>query len=234
MRQLLAVILLLLLSSPAMAQMGQPDTPLPRQRPVESVTQDTTDVPVGAPYRTGDAQYRTAGDPNPSVMAQASVPLRDYLSSRIDNLRSEMLDKLETLERAQTKLQDERDRQYSQRFSSQQDAVFSALQAAKEAVTKAETAADKRFDSVNEFRQTLAEQAEKFMSKDTGDAKFEAIDKALLILNEKASVNASRLDLIKAAGEGAGALWGYILGGVGLLMMLATFAMNISRRTILK
>lgn len=222
--------LLLLLSSPALAQMGQPDTALPRQRPVESVTQDTTDVPVGFPYRIG-------GDPAPTgsvVQAQASVPLRDYLSNRIDNLRSEMLDKLETLERNQTKMQDERDRQYAQRFSSQQDAVFSALQAAKEAVTKAETAADKRFDSVNEFRQTLAEQAEKFMSKDTGDAKFEAIDKALLILNEKASVNASRLDLIKAAGEGAGALWGYILGGVGLLMMLATFAMNISRRPILK
>jgi hypothetical protein len=52
-----------------------------------------------------------------------------------------------------------------QRFSDQDKAVQAALQAAKEAVTKAEIAADKRFDAVNEFRGQLADQTNTFMTR---------------------------------------------------------------------
>ena len=41
-----------------------------------------------------------------------------------------------------------------------QRAVQAALEAAKEAVIKSETAADKRFESVNEFRKALSDQAQ--------------------------------------------------------------------------
>ncbi len=59
----------------------------------------------------------------------------------------------------------ERDRQYGQRFDAQEKAVAAALAAAKEAVVKAETAAEKRFDSVNEFRNTLKDQAGTFITR---------------------------------------------------------------------
>ncbi len=60
---------------------------------------------------------------------------------------------------------DERDRQYGQRFDAQEKAVAAALAAAKEAVTKAEVAAEKRFDSVNEFRNTLKDQTGTFVTR---------------------------------------------------------------------
>src|SRR6478752_7363989 len=51
------------------------------------------------------------------------------------------------------------------RFDAQEKAVNAALAAAERAVTKAEIAAEKRFDSVNEFRAQLADQARDFMPR---------------------------------------------------------------------
>lgn len=72
---------------------------------------------------------------------------------------------LETLKEHLQALMTEGDRRNQQRFDGQEKAVAAALQAAKEAVTKAETAAEKRFDSVNEFRQQLSDQAASFMPR---------------------------------------------------------------------
>lgn len=41
-----------------------------------------------------------------------------------------------------------------------------ALASSEKAIMKAETAADKRFDSVNEFRATLTDQASRFVTRD--------------------------------------------------------------------
>ena len=58
-------------------------------------------------------------------------------------------------------------------------AVQAALTAAKEAVTKSEVAAEKRFESVNEFRGQLQDMIETLVSKIEVDAKFRSVaDKA--------------------------------------------------------
>ncbi len=73
-------------------------------------------------------------------------------------------------------------RQLDQRFEASGDAVTAALTASdkavqaalassKEAVTKSEGATEKRFDSVNEFRQTLSDQTKTFVTAD----KFEGL-----------------------------------------------------------
>jgi Fe2+ transport system protein B len=70
----------------------------------------------------------------------------------------------------------EHDLRYQQRFESQEQnlrtaitaqasAVQAALASSEKAVTKAETAAEKRFDSVNEFREQLADQAATFIAR---------------------------------------------------------------------
>jgi len=59
---------------------------------------------------------------------------------------------------------DERDRIYGERFSAQEKAVIAALAAVKEANAKSETSMERRFDSVNEFRQTLTDQAATFVT----------------------------------------------------------------------
>lgn len=52
-------------------------------------------------------------------------------------------------------IMNERDSQYRQRFDAQEKAVAAALAAAKEAVVKAETASDRRFENTNEWRATV-------------------------------------------------------------------------------
>jgi len=52
-----------------------------------------------------------------------------------------------------------------QRFKAQEQAVAFALQAAEKAVTKAELAAEKRFESVHEFRNQLKDQTGTFITR---------------------------------------------------------------------
>ena len=101
---------------------------------------------------------------------------------------------------------DERDKQYLQRFEAQQKAVAAALEAAKEAVTKAENAAEKRFDSVNEFRNTLKDQQLTLMSRAEAEVRFKAIEEKVAL----------------AFDRGRAAVWGYVMGGLGLIGILIT------------
>jgi hypothetical protein len=59
----------------------------------------------------------------------------------------------------------EKDRRYEQMFRDQKEATNLALSAAQLAVSKAEAAAEKRFDSVNEFRQVLSDQTASFVTR---------------------------------------------------------------------
>lgn len=122
----------------------------------------------------------------------------------------------------------EHDKRYEQRFQGQENNVGlalsrvdkefhehiqqvrtetqAALEAAEKAIAKAETATDKRFESVNEFRAQLADQAGRFMPRDESINRHDATADKISDLDRRqradiALVN-SRLDL--AAGAGAG------------------------------
>jgi hypothetical protein len=64
---------------------------------------------------------------------------------------------------------------YRTLIDSQADKVALALSASEKAITKAETATERRFEAVNEFRQTLSDQAANFATKSTVDAQFTAM-----------------------------------------------------------
>ena len=51
----------------------------------------------------------------------------------------------------------ERDSMNKERFAAAKERVEMALVSSEKAITKAEAASDKRFDSVNEFRKTLSD-----------------------------------------------------------------------------
>lgn len=70
-----------------------------------------------------------------------------------------------------------------------QKAVSAALQAAKEAVTKAENATEKRFESVNEFRQQLADQTNTFISRLEYDAQHKALEDKVSDLTDRMNKN---------------------------------------------
>lgn len=109
----------------------------------------------------------------------------------------------------------------SQKIKAQADLQQAATQAVKEqsnaamtaagkAIEKAEQSTEKRFDSVNEFRKTLSDQATDFLSK----AEYYANHSALV---DKVNILQSRIDSREGKSEGVGASWGVIVGVVGLV-----------------
>lgn len=90
----------------------------------------------------------------------------------------------------------ERDVRFEQRFQAsqqaiqdamvaQEKAVNAALQASDRAVLKAETASERRFEGVNEFRATLADQAALLMPRAETTAMFKTVeDKIAMLAND--------------------------------------------------
>jgi len=112
------------------------------------------------------------------------------------------------------------DLRYQQRFADQEKAVNAALTAAKEAVAKAEVAAEKRFDAVNEFRAQLADQASTFMPRLESEQRQSQIEERVAAMESRfgeslALVN-SRLDLSAGKSRGMDASWGYLVAVVAV------------------
>jgi hypothetical protein len=83
------------------------------------------------------------------------------LTGQLDELEKLLNAKFDALK----DLIDERDRRYEDRFTAMDEKTSLALTSSKEAVAKAEAATEKRFDSVNEFRKTLSDQATNFLPR---------------------------------------------------------------------
>lgn len=110
---------------------------------------------------------------------------------------------------------------FDQRFRDQEKAVDAAVQASdkatsvamtaeQRAVAKAEASTEKRFESVNEFRQTLTDQATTFMPR----AEAQVINQALA---EKIDILAAKLDKIEGRSSGVGWVGALVAGGVAVL-----------------
>jgi hypothetical protein len=69
----------------------------------------------------------------------------------------------------------EMDLRYQQRFDAQEKAMAAALMAADRAVLKAETASEKRFESVNEFRAVLTAQSATLATKSEVEAAIKGL-----------------------------------------------------------
>lgn len=110
----------------------------------------------------------------------------------------------------------EADKRYEQRFMDSGTAVNAALQAAEKAVTKAEAASEKRFESVNEFRGTLTDQARTFIPRAEADLRMGTLEAQVRALT---ALNLER----RAGGAGMKELWGYIIGIIGIIAILSKF-----------
>ena len=103
-------------------------------------------------------------------------------------------------------------------------------------MTKAEIATEKRFESMNEFRQQLSDQARTFMPRAESESQHTALNDKLIamensfitringlsvelkaqtasiekILTEKSNANSTRLTTIEGKGQGAGQMISWI------------------------
>lgn len=106
-----------------------------------------------------------------------------------------------------------------EKLAAQKEAVTFALKSSELAINKAETATEKRFDAVNEFRQTLADQQRTFMPRTEGEVRFAAIE-------EKINSIISSQTLGEGQRSGGDQVWGYIVAGAGVLVAIIALLMK--------
>jgi hypothetical protein len=157
-------------------------------------------VGAGVPYRLVESDDLVADD--------GMIPPLVHLRILIDEHRQWTRDMFE-----------QRDLRYQQRFDAQTSAIDAALLAAKEAVTKAEISTERRFDSVNEFRETLSDQAGEFVTR----AEFDAVRSAA---EERLRDITTRMDKAEGKSTGYGALYGWALAGISAIVSIVVI-MNI-------
>lgn len=126
---------------------------------------------------------------------------------------------IETLKDYLTALIQENDRRYEQRFSSAQLAVNAALAAAKEAVTKAEIASEKRFEGVNEFRNALGDQQRTLMPRAESELRFSNLEAKIDTL-EAANIKRSGIQ------TGGREMWAYIIAALMALLAVLSFVLT--------
>jgi hypothetical protein len=100
-------------------------------------------------------------------------------------------------------------------------AISAALLAAEKAVTKAENAAERRFEGVNEFRQQLNDQAATFLPRAEFEAQRKADDLRLRDL-------AARIDRTEGQSAGSATVFGFVAAAAGVAIgvggLIAAFA----------
>ena len=148
-----------------------------------------------------------SGETQQQVSGWTTDTLKENLENEIDAIRSQI---------------GESDRRYEQRFDAQEKATTVAITSAKEAVIKAETATEKRFESVNEFRAALGDQASKLL----GRGEFSVAQKSLI---EKIESLEKRLNLREGATEGADKTLAYIISAISVLFGIIGIGIAISK-----
>jgi biopolymer transport protein ExbB/TolQ len=112
-------------------------------------------------------------------------------------------------------LLEERDRRYERRFTDLETALRAALTAAERAVGKAETATERRFEGVNEFRQTLSDQAATFVTRAESAASLDRV-------TERITELADRVNRTEGRSGGVSASVALVITLVGVLLAVAT------------
>jgi acyl transferase domain-containing protein len=116
---------------------------------------------------------------------------------------------------------------------SQAEKVSLALAAADKAVTKAEDATEKRFESVNEFRLTLSDRDRLSMTRTEFETFKEGsrseFDQLRSSNAEKFTGILARLDRAEGKGAGIGAVWGWVVGGAGVASALTVVIVQLIR-----
>ncbi len=138
---------------------------------------------------------------------------------------------VDTLRQDLSRILDEMDRRYQQRYEAQQEgvaaalaaqekAVNAALIAADRAVIKAELAAEKRFESVNEFRATLSDQAANLMPRLEAESRIQTIADKLAEVTDRLNRSEGKGTGLASAGSIMVAVIGVMIGVAGVVLAL--------------
>jgi hypothetical protein len=162
-------------------------------------------------------QNRSTNDPN------QQEPATPHVDDPAHGFRQEFEWRLEQRINALERLTDAKLANLSILIDAHAERVALALAAADKAVSKAESATEKRFESVNEFRQTLSDQTRSFISK----VEFEAVRDTNAA---RIADLASRLDKTEGKAVGLNAGWVYLLGGLSVAATLVSLFVLVAQQ----
>jgi hypothetical protein len=131
---------------------------------------------------------------------------------------------IEANDRRLNDLMKERELRDQQRHDAAREALHAALGCAKEAITKAEAAYEKRFDNTNQWKQTFSELSGKMVTRMEYSSASEA-------LKDKIEEVSGRIKVIEGKSTGIGASLGVIMAVAALLISLMFGAINFARST---
>lgn len=159
-----------------------------------------------------------------TAMQTAFTAADKALDQRANTLDKEYHEHLEQVRHENTLAFINSDKAIAAALLSAKEAVNAALVSSKEAVTKAELAAEKRFESVNEFRAQLADQAATFVSRLEADAYRQGTEQKLEALKDQVDRAEKRLDLNQGRNAGSASTIGYAVTAIGVLILVINFA----------
>jgi hypothetical protein len=131
---------------------------------------------------------------------------------------------IEANDRRLNDLMKERELRDQQRHDASREALHAALGCAKEAITKAEAAYEKRFDNTNQWKQTFSEMSGKMVTRMEYSSAYEA-------LKDKVDEVSGRIKVIEGKSTGIGASLGVVMAVAALLISLMFGAINFTRST---
>jgi arginine utilization protein RocB len=161
-----------------------------------------------------------------------------FMQRQHDDLRDQLNERYETQTKATDAAYVAQTTAMQTAFIAADKAVQAALESAKEAVAKSEASSEKRFESVNEFRGQLADQAATLMSRSEAEVRFQSLlerfDAERLVNNERYVVLASRMDQNtgKDSGQAAQqarlyAMWAAFGGLVIIILGIVTVLISL-------
>jgi hypothetical protein len=131
---------------------------------------------------------------------------------------------IEANDRRLNDLMAERDLRHQQRYEASCHALDSALGCAKDAITKAEAAYEKRFDNTNQWKQTFSELSGKMVTRMEYSSAYDA-------LKDKIEEVSGRIKVIEGKSTGIGTSVGVVMAVAALLISLMFGAINFTRST---
>ena len=105
-------------------------------------------------------------------------------------------------------------------INAQKEGVKTAMDAAEKAVAKAESAADKRFEALNELRGMAADWRTEFARQSTVDLQVSSLTDKIEGLRNQVNAVVVKASESAARGSGRNDIWGFIVGGAGLVLAL--------------
>ena len=154
--------------------------------------------------------------------------LRIYIMTLMDAFDLRMSERHEAAQQAIKAAFDAQKEALATAFQSQKEAVNAALAAADRAVAKAEVSTEKRFENVNEFRATLADQQRTLMPRSEAEAVMHSLEAKLeastKTLTDKIDSITTAQTLTSGKSVGVQFGWQYSVAILGLVLTILGIA----------